>query len=133
MKGSEGVDFTGQNRAELYGWTERILVAQEYASLGKGARGTVRANLSKMTGRSLPQITRLIRSYAQTGKVELKLSWRRRFPSKYTARDVALSAEVDRAHQRLTACGRSRSRRGRMKSARFNGYRNHQSCPRNAL
>ena len=77
-------------------------MAQEYASLGKGERGTVRAYLSKMTGRSLPQITRLIRSYAQTGKVELKPSWRRRFPSKYTARDVALLAEVDRAHQRLS-------------------------------
>ena len=78
MKGSEGVEFTGQNRAELYGWAERILVGQEYANLGKGARGTVRAYLSKMTGRSLPQITRLIRSYAQTGKVELEfdtLNW----------------------------------------------------------
>jgi transposase InsO family protein len=102
LKASQGIEFTGQSRAEVYGWTERILVAQEYARQGKKQRGVVRAYLSKVTGLSLPQITRLIRSYVQTGKVESKPGRRRKFPCKYTEQDVALLAGVDRAHQRLS-------------------------------
>ncbi len=101
LKGSEGIEFCGQSRAEIYGWTERMLVAQEYATLGKKQKGAIRAYLSKVTGLSLPQVTRLIRSYVQTGAVEIKSSQRRRFPCKYTSQDVALLAGVDRAHQRL--------------------------------
>jgi transposase InsO family protein len=74
------------------------LVAQEYAVQGKQERGTTRAYLSKVTGLSLPQMTRLIRQYRQRGVVEAVAYWRRRFPAKYTGRDVALLAEVDRAH-----------------------------------
>ena len=29
LKGSEGIEFAGQGRAEIYGWTGRMLVAQE--------------------------------------------------------------------------------------------------------
>lgn len=101
LKGSEGIEFNGQSRAEIYGWTERMLVAQEYARQSKKDRGLIRAYLSKVTGLSLAQITRLIRSYVRTGKVEVKPVLRRRFPNKYTEHDVALLAEVDRAHQRL--------------------------------
>ena len=102
LKGSEGIEFTGQSRAEVYGWTERMLVAQEYGKQRKKQRGAIRSYLSKVTGLSLPQITRLIRSYVRTGKVESKPFRRRRFPSKYSEQDVALLAEVDRAHQRLS-------------------------------
>ncbi len=103
LKGSAGMEFAGQSRAEIYAWTERMLVAQEYATRqGKKQRGAIRAYLSKVTGRSLPQITRLIRKYVKTGKVEAKPCRRRRFPSKYTEPDIALLAEVDGAHQRLS-------------------------------
>ena len=101
LKGSEGIEFTGQNRSEIYHWTEQMLVSQQYASQGKKDRGKIRTYISKVTGLSLPQITRLIRSYVRTGKVEVTAVGRRRFPSKYTGEDVALLAEVDRAHQRL--------------------------------
>jgi hypothetical protein len=43
------------------------LVQGEYARQGRQARGVVRAYLCKMTGKSMPQITRLIRQYRQTG------------------------------------------------------------------
>lgn len=102
LKGSAGIEFAGQGRAEMYAWTERMLVAQEYARQGKKQRGVIRAYLSKVTGLSLPQITRLIRKYVKTGKVEAKPCRRRRFPSKYTEPDIALLAEVDGAHQRLS-------------------------------
>src|SRR5580692_8616736 len=83
LKGSEGIEFTGQSRAEIYSWTERMLVAQEYGRQSKKQRGAIRNHLSKVTGLSLPQITRLIRSYVRTGKVETKGCRRRdRFASK---------------------------------------------------
>jgi hypothetical protein len=72
LKGSEGIEFTGQGRAEVYGWTGRMLVAQEYTQQSKKQRGAIRGYLSKVTGLSLPQITRLIRSYVETGTVEAK-------------------------------------------------------------
>ena len=102
LKGSAGLEFTGQSRAEVYNWTERMLVAQEYGQKSKKQRGAIRGCLSKVTGLSLPQITRLIRSYVRTGKVEVQPFLRRRFPSKYTEQDVALLSQVDRAHERLS-------------------------------
>jgi len=78
-----------------------VLVAQEYASKAKKQRGAVRAYLSKVTGLSLPQMTRLIRQYHSDGALEAVAYRRRRFPTRYTSRDVALLAEVDRAHDWL--------------------------------
>ena len=40
---------------------QRVLVAREYAVRGKTERGAIRAYLSKISGLSVPQITRLIR------------------------------------------------------------------------
>jgi len=48
LKGSRTIEFGGQNRAELYGWVQRVLVAQEYALQGKKERGAIRAYLSKV-------------------------------------------------------------------------------------
>lgn len=102
LRGSQSIEFTGQNRAELYGFVQSVLVGQEYAAQGKKARGAIRAYLSKVTGLSLPQMTRLIRKYRQDGVVEAVVYRRRRFAAKYTSRDVALLAEVDRAHDWLS-------------------------------
>jgi len=102
LKGSEGIEFTGQGRAGVYAFTEKLLVAQQYSQQSKRQRGAIRSYLNKVTGLSLPQITRLIRSYTKTGKVEVQASRRRRFPSQYTQQDIGLLAEVDRAHERLS-------------------------------
>lgn len=98
LKGSETIEFQGGNRAELYGWVQRVLVAQEYAAQGKNQRGDIRAFLGKMTGLSLAQATRLIRKYRAEGVVEAAPYRRRRFPVKYGSQDIALLAEADRAH-----------------------------------
>ena len=58
--------------------------------------------LGKMTGLSLPQVTRLDPPIPGRGVVKEAASRRRRFPRKYTDEDVALLAEVDRAHERLS-------------------------------
>ncbi len=102
LKVSRGIEFTGQSRAEIYTWTGQVLVAQEYAKQGRKARGAIRTWVSKVTGLSLPQVTRLIRMFRKTGKVEPARYRRRRIARTYTERDVRLLAEVDRAHQRLS-------------------------------
>ncbi len=102
LKASHGIEFSGQNRAERYAWTQRVLIAQEYASQGKKQRGQIRAYISKVGGLSLPQVTRLVRMYRATGKVEATVYRRCQFSRKYTAQDVSLLAAVDRAHERLS-------------------------------
>lgn len=102
LKGSRAIEFTGQSRAEIYLWTQRTLIAQQYGQLGKMQRGEVRAYLAKVTGLSQSQVTRLIRCYLDTGTVVVVAYRRCRFPTKYTAQDIRLLAEVDRAHDVLS-------------------------------
>jgi len=102
LKASYGIEFRGQDRAERYAWTQRVLIAQEYGSRGKKDRGQIRGYISKISGLSMPQVARLIRMYRANGRVEAKVYQRRQFVRKYTAADVALLAKVDRAHERLS-------------------------------
>lgn len=102
LTGSQLIEFAGESRAEVYRFVQRVLVAQEYAVQGRKERGAIRAYLSKMTGLSLPQMTRLIRKYRQEGVVEAAPYRRWRFPVKYCSQDVALLAEVDCAHDWLS-------------------------------
>ena len=72
LQGSQKIEFAGQNRAERYQFVQRVLVAQEYLAQRKKQRGAIRAYLSKITGLSLPQLTRLVRKYRKSGVVEPK-------------------------------------------------------------
>jgi len=56
VTGSEGIGFTGESRAAIYAWTERLLVVQEFLVQSKKGRGAIRMYASKVTGLSLPQI-----------------------------------------------------------------------------
>jgi len=102
LKGSQGVSFAGQDKKEVYDWVGRLLVAQEFAQQDKKRRGAIRAYVEKVTGLGSAQVTRLVRIYKETGIVEIRAYQRREFPRKYTDRDIALLAEVDRAHERLS-------------------------------
>src|SRR5512135_835460 len=101
LKGSEGVSFAGQNRKEVYAWVQSTLVAQEYTQHDKKRRGTIRAFVEKVTGLGSAQVTRLIRMFKETGRVEARAYRRTAFPRKYTDQDIAVLAEADRAHERL--------------------------------
>jgi transposase InsO family protein len=102
LEGSQEVAFQSHNQGERYAWIEKTLVAQQYAGRSRGEKGLVRALLGKMSGLSVPQITRLIRQYRQHGKIARKPVRRAGFPTKYTPADVLLLAQVDRVHQRLS-------------------------------
>jgi transposase InsO family protein len=99
---SEEIRFESENRQQLYGWVQQVLVQQEYAGLGKVARGLVRRYIEKMTGMSRAQVTRLIARYTATGRVEVTVYRRRRFPQSYTRADIELLASVDEAHETLS-------------------------------
>jgi transposase InsO family protein len=102
VEASEELRFEGENRQQVYGWVEQVLVQQEYAQQGKTARGLVRRYIEKMTGLSRSQVTRLIARYTATGRVRPTVYRRRRFPDRYTRADIELLASVDEAHETLS-------------------------------
>ena len=102
LKSSQPIEFAGCGRDEKYAWVEGALRAQDYGELGKGERGVVRAYVEKVTGMSASQTTRLIRAFLDQGAVKAAPYQRHCFKARYTAEDVALLAEVDRAHERLS-------------------------------
>ena len=99
---SEEIRFEAEDRQQLYVWVERVLVGQQYAQLGKVARGLVRRYIEKMTGLSRAQVTRLIAGYTASGRVRVTVYRRRRFAQLYTRSDIELLASVDEAHETLS-------------------------------
>ena len=102
VTGSEDIRFEAEDRQQLYGWVEQVLVGQQYAQLGKVARGVVRRYIEKMTGLSRAQVTRLIACYTASGRVQVTVYRRRRFTQLYTRADIELLASVDEAHETLS-------------------------------
>jgi transposase InsO family protein len=102
VSASEEIRFEAQDRQQLYDWVEQVLVGQQYALLGKAARGLVRRYIEKMTGLSRAQVTRLITRYTASGQVRMTVYRRRRFAQLYTRADIELLASVDEAHETLS-------------------------------
>ena len=101
LRGSEVIEFAGQSRAEVYVMVQECLIRRKYFRQGTKQRGAIPAYLSKLTGRSLAQMTRLIRQQKANGQIRLAPGTRWRFATRYTEADVGLLAEVDRAHEGL--------------------------------
>jgi transposase InsO family protein len=102
VEASEEIRFESENRGQVYGWVERVLIQHEFARQGKAARGVVRRYLEKMTGLSRAQVTRLVARYMASGRVAATIYRRRRFPQRYTRADIDLLASVDEAHETLS-------------------------------
>jgi transposase InsO family protein len=102
LEGSDEVRFEGRNREEVYGWVNQTLRQQRYEELKRSGRGWVRRYLSKMTGLSRAQMTRLVKLYREGEEVTPKSYRRRRFPRRYTREDIELLAGVDEAHEVLS-------------------------------
>ena len=102
LEGSGEVRFAGQRREEVYGWTERTLVRHQYTSLKRVEKGLLRRYIACMTGLSRAQVTRLIASYAASGRVKAVVYQRRKFANRYTKADVELLVYVDKGHGNLS-------------------------------
>ena len=72
---SGSLSFTGADREEIYGFVEGTWQARQYLRLSKKDKGVVRRYLATISGRSLAQITRLIRRYRQSGSVDTVTQW----------------------------------------------------------
>jgi hypothetical protein len=102
LSGSGEVRFAGQNREGVYAWVERTLVRHQYAGLGRLEKGLLRRYVATMTGLSRAQVTRLIASYAGSGRVKAAAYQRRKFATRYTSSDADLLAYVDKSHGNLS-------------------------------
>jgi transposase InsO family protein len=102
LEASGGIDFTGIDRAGVYQWVEETLQRYHYSRLSKESRGVLREFLVKLTGLSVPQVTRLIGRYLHTGQVRQREYRRHHFAQRYRREDIVLLAGVDEAHGRLS-------------------------------
>ncbi len=102
LAASQELVFAPSRCGEVYNLVERTLGQQQHLGLPKKDKGVVRRYLTKLSGRSLGQSTRLIRKYRQSGVVRLREPRRRRFPVRYRASDIALLAAARAAHEGLS-------------------------------
>lgn len=98
IEGSQPLSFRGENTHEKYEWIAEVLKRFRYPKLHKEGKGLIKSYILKVTGYSRAQLTRLIRLYLQSGKVQPAKYQRHRFPQKYSAEDVALLAKTDELH-----------------------------------
>jgi len=104
VEGSESVDYQPLERSAVYEFVQATLLRFGYGRLGKLDKGVIRDFLVKSTGRSLPQIERLIRQYRSTGRVRDRrvTNSGRPFARVYSAADIRLLAEIDTAYDQMS-------------------------------
>ena len=88
-----------------YSFIVEPLVKFRYRALPRRDKGAIRAYLMKMTGKSESQVTRLIRQYLDTGRLQDRGTQAHTFRRRYTQADIGLLAEVDEAVGQL--CGQA--------------------------
>jgi transposase len=98
VTGSQPLEFEGVHTKEKYQWIEEELRKFRYNRLKKEGKGLIRRYITKVTGYSRAQVTRLIGKYQETGKIKVEEYRRHRFPFKYSAAEVALLARTDELH-----------------------------------
>ena len=72
VKTSRHVNWSAVEPGSVYRLVERVLKAHLYRRLSKGQRGIVRRFLAKITALSRAQLTRLIRRWMDTRRIERK-------------------------------------------------------------
>lgn len=103
LAGTENVDFSMPDRKNRLVWLSKTLVQLEYHRLSKKDKGWVRQYLQRITQFSRAQMSRLIRRHRRQGRLEIRRrSPAKPFPTRYTAEDARLLAEVDALHENLS-------------------------------
>ena len=102
LTGSQAVAFlVASSKDECYLGIQRTLVKFRYTSLNKRSKGVVVRFLIKITGYSRQQITRLVKQYRDTGKIERQQRTYQGFERLYTNEDIRLLAALDERHSTL--------------------------------
>jgi transposase InsO family protein len=102
LEGSEALEFRGLTIEEKYHWIEEVLIRFKYACFKRDEKGAIRRYIERITGYSRAQVSRLIRRYKETGRLNKTEYRRHRFPRKYTLAEVALLSKTDELHEWLS-------------------------------
>ena len=103
LTGTQSIAFlVASNKKDIYRDIQRTLVRFRYPTLNKGSKGVVVRFLIKITGYSRQQITRLIKQYCVTGKIERQQRIYQGFERLYTVEDISLLASLDERHNTLS-------------------------------
>ncbi len=103
LTGTQSIAFlVASNKKEIYRDIQRTLVKFRYPSLNKASKGVVVCFLIKITDYSRQQLTRLIKQYCDTGKIERQQRIYQGFKRLYTAEDIRLLAALDERHNTLS-------------------------------
>ena len=102
LESSAEVEFEGKTREENYEFVSQVLREQGYEKLKKESKGLVKRYLTKMTGMSRAQLTRLVGQYLAGEPVQVRRYRRQRFATRYTKADMELLAQTDEAHETLS-------------------------------
>jgi transposase InsO family protein len=124
LAGTQAMEFRGcQDDEGRYAWIASVLQRLDYGRLKRAERGAVQAYLRRLSGYSPAQIDRLVALWRSGAPMTKRYrAPALPFAKRYSALDVALLAEVDRAMNTLsgpaTACV-LRRQRDLYKDARF--------------
>ena len=102
LKGVTGLKFKGLSRGEKYAWLNQTLHRFRYFRLRKKDKALLKRYAQIITGYSDAQITRLIACKRRRGRIAVGHPDRHRFSRRYTLEDIALLAETDNLHYRLS-------------------------------
>jgi len=102
LKGTTKLKFKGLSRDEKYAWLNRTLQRFGYFKLRKKEKALLKRYAQTITGYSDAQITRLITRKRRHGRIAAGHPDRHKFSRRYTPDDIALLAETDNVHYRLS-------------------------------
>lgn len=109
LRGSGAIEFSAAgDDSERYGHISRVLMRFDYPRRSKRERGVLRRYLQHTSGYSRAQITRLVTRWQENRLAEVPLVKHYRAPAapfarKYTAEDIVLLVEMDKANEDV--CG----------------------------
>ena len=102
LVGSRVIAFKATDRRERYAWVELVLKRFGYFRLNRDEKGLVKSYLTRLSGFSRAQLTRLVTTCLLEGALRPSKARRNCFHVKYTAVDKELLAQTDNAHGRIS-------------------------------
>ena len=106
LNGTQAVIFEiSLLKKERYDWIRKELIRFSYLELGKVQKGVLIRYLTKVSGYSRQQVTRLIEKYRKTGYIKTKPANRPVFKTRYTKEDIRLLAKMDQRYD--LPCGQA--------------------------
>ena len=101
-KVAKDITFQGASRKEKYEWIEMIINKFRYFSCSKKDKSAVKQYITRMTGYSDAQLTRLIAKKRKCGKILADTTRHYHFSRKYTPEDIGRLIETDKVHNHLS-------------------------------